>query len=323
MPIAIITGVNGQDGSYLAEFLLEMNYTVIGWIPDHIQVSFDYIDHILDKIQLTKGNLSNQKHLNWLIEEFSPDEVYHFASPSSPAKSWNSVIDVGDAAGLGVARFLEAIRKVKPDTKFYQASSSELFGIPAEVPQNEKTPFRPRNPYGVAKLFAHMMVVNYRNKYGMYSAAGILYNHESPRRSPEFVTRKISQGAAKIKLGLSNSLHLGDLDARRDWGYAKDYIEAIYAIMHQDTPQDFVIGTGVTHSVRDFCDAAFKFLDLDYKDYIIQDPNLTRPHEQKQLVANPLKAKNELGWEAKTGFDDLAELMVKADLDQLRKNHVV
>lgn len=323
MPIAIITGVNGQDGSYLAEFLLEMNYTVIGWIPDHIQVSFDYIDHILDKIQLTKGNLSNQKHLNWLIAEFLPDEVYHFASPSSPAKSWNSVIDVGDAAGLGVARFLEAIRKVKPDTKFYQASSSELFGIPAEVPQNEKTPFRPRNPYGVAKLFAHMMVVNYRNKYGMYSAAGILYNHESPRRSPEFVTRKISQGAAKIKLGLSNSLHLGDLDARRDWGYARDYIEAIYAIMHQDTPQDFVIGTGITHSVRDFCEAAFKFLDLDYKDYVVQDPNLTRPHEQKQLVANPLKAKNELGWEAKTGFDDLAELMVKADLDQLRKNHVV
>lgn len=323
MAIAIITGVNGQDGSYLAEYLLDKNYTVVGWMPEHIPVSLEYIEPFIDKIDLIKGNLSNQNHLSWMISEYSPDEVYHFASPSSPAKSWNSAIEVGESAGLGVTRILEAIRITKPDTKFYQASSSELFGSPLEVPQSELTPFQPRNPYGVAKLFAHMMVVNYRKKYGMYAAAGILYNHESPRRSPEFVTRKITMTAVKIKLGLSKQLHLGDLEARRDWGYAKDYITAIYAIMHQEKPQDFVIGTGKTHSVRDFCRVAFSFLGLDYNEYVVQDSTLIRPHENKQLVANPSKAKNLLGWEAQTSFEELVELMVQADLHRLSQGHVV
>lgn len=317
MPTALITGVNGQDGSYLAEYLIDKSYQVIGWVPDFPGINLINIAHLLDKITLVRGNLLDQSGLMALFQNYFPDEIYHFASPSSPSASWNNAIEVGEAAGLGVARLLEAMRQHTPNARFYQASSSELFGNPVEVPQNENTPFHPRNPYGVSKLYAHWMIKNYRDRYGLFAVAGILYNHESPRRGDQFVTRKITREAARIKAGLADELSLGNLEARRDWGYAGDYIEAIYAIIQQDNPEDYVIGTGRTHSVRDFCEQAFASLDLDYRDYVRVDPAFYRPDESRQLVADPTKAKEKLGWEPKTDFASLVQLMVEADLKKV------
>jgi GDPmannose 4,6-dehydratase len=318
MPVALITGINGQDGSYLAEFLLEKGYEVIGWVPDHLPISYENFSAILHQISLVKGNLSDQEGINRLITEYQPDEIYHFASPSSPSASWQSTVSVGDAAGLAVARLLEAVRYFQPQAKFYQASSSELFGNPVEVPQDENTPFHPRNPYGISKLYAHWMVVNYRERYDLFATAGILFNHESPRRGQQFVTRKITNGAARIKLGLSQELRLGNLEARRDWGFAGDYVQAIYALMHQDQPNDYVIGTGVTHSVREFCERAFQSVDLDYREFVVVAPEFYRPEEQRQLVANPEKAQRELGWQSKTSFDELVRMLVQHDLKLLQ-----
>lgn len=317
MPTALITGVNGQDGSYLAEYLLAKAYDVVGWVPDFSGINLANVQHLLDKITLVRGDLLDQSGLIAMFQTHLPDEIYHFASPSSPSASWNNAIEVGEAAGLGVARLLEAMRQQTPDARFYQASSSELFGNPVEVPQNENTPFHPRNPYGVSKLYAHWMIKNYRDRYGLFAVAGILYNHESPRRGDQFVTRKITREAARIKAGLADELLLGNLDARRDWGYAGDYIEAIYAIVQQDTPDDYVIGTGVTHSVRDFCEEAFSCLDLDYRDYVRVDPAFYRPDESRQLVADPTKARVDLGWKPKTDFASLVQLMVEADLKKV------
>jgi GDPmannose 4,6-dehydratase len=319
MATALITGVNGQDGSYLAELLMGHGYRVVGWVPDNIPVTYENIQHILQKLILVRGSLGDQSGMVDLIEEYRPDEVYNFASPSSPAASWGSPVDVGDAAGLGVARWLEAIRLVHPAARFYQASSSEIFGNPVEVPQKETTPFHPRNPYGISKLFAHWMVNNYRARYNMYAVAGILYNHESPRRGMHFVTRKITYEAARIKLGLAQELRLGNLEACRDWGYAGDYVEAIWAMMHQEMPDDFVIGTGKIHSVKQFCEAAFGHLDLDYRDYVVQDPQFYRPVEERQLVADPRKSNHQMGWYPKTSFEELVRIMVEADLIRLQK----
>ncbi len=317
MKTALIFGVDGQDGSYLAEFLLARDYQVVGWAPESVPISLGNIRHLMDKITLVQGSLVDQPALLDLMEAHRPDEVYNLAAPSFPAASWHAPVEVGDIAGLGAARLLEAVRLVRPNARFYQASTSELFGNPAEVPQNESTPFHPRNPYGVAKLYAHWMTLNYRQHHSLYAAAGILYNHESPRRGLAFVTRKISHEAARIKLGLSDELHLGDLEARRDWGYAGDYIRAMWLMLQQETPEEYVIGTGKTQSVREFCQLTFACLDLDYRDYVIQDPTLVRPAEQAQLVANPDKARQKLGWEPATSFEQLVRLMVEADLKSL------
>lgn len=317
MKTALIFGVDGQDGSYLAEFLLRRDYQVVGWAPESVPISLGNIRHLLDKITLVQGSLMDQPALIDLMDAHRPDEVYNLAAPSFPATSWYTPVEVGDIAALGAARLLEAVRLVNPKAHFYQASTSELFGNPAEVPQNEHTPFRPRNPYGVAKLYAHWMTLNYRQHYNLYAVAGILFNHESPRRGLAFVTRKITHEAARIKLGLSDELHLGDMEARRDWGYAGDYIRAMWLMLQQETPTECVIGTGQTHSVREFCEQTFACLDLDYRDYVVQDPALMRPAEQAQLVADPTRARQVLGWEPTTTFEELVRLMVEADLKLL------
>jgi GDPmannose 4,6-dehydratase len=316
---AFITGVNGQDGSYLVELLLSKDYQVFGWIPKSLPVRLDNINHVLNKIEIIEGDLQDQQHLVDCIEEYRPDEVYNFASPSFPATSWNSVVEVGETAGLGTARLLEAIRLVKPDTRFYQASSSELFGNPVEIPQSEDTPFHPRNPYGVAKLYAHWITVNYRQYYDRYCLAGILFNHESPRRGPEFVTKKVTRTAAKIKMGMTGELRLGNLEARRDWGFAGDYVEACWMMLQQDDPEEFVIGSGETHSVRDLCEIAFGYLNLNYQDYVIVDNSFYRPIETRQLVADNRKAYEKLGWEPKVSFKKLIEMMMDAEICELTK----
>lgn len=316
---AMIFGINGQDGSYLAELLLEKNFEVIGWIPDNIKIDLDNIRGIKDQIILIDGNLSDQDSINRYIEKFKPDHIYNLASPSSPYASWNSILGVADIAALGAARILEAIRVFNPHARYYQASSSELFGDPLQVPQNEETPFHPRNPYGISKLYAHWLTVRYRQQFGIYTVSGILFNHESPRRSIEFVTRKITSSAAKIKLGIENKIKLGDLQARRDWGFAADYTKAMYLMMTQDNPQDFVIGTGQTHSVEEFCALAFRFLDLDYHEFLVQDQEFIRPPEAKQLVADASKASKLLGWHPEVSFEELVNIMVKSDLGKLLK----
>jgi len=318
MKKALIFGVDGQDGSYLAELLLEKGYAVTGWVPIGIPVSEDNIVPLRERIAIVAGDLSSQSSLLETFEAVGPDEIYNLASPSFPAGSWSAPVTVGDIAGLGVARLLEAMRQVTPGARFYQASSSELFGVPVQVPQNEQTPFHPRNPYGIAKLYAHWSTVCYRDHYGLFASCGILYNHESPRRGLDFVTRKIAHTAARIKLGLATELRLGDLEARRDWGFAGDYVQAMWALLQHDEPGDFVFGSGRTHSVREFCELAFAGLDLDYRDYVIQDPLLVRPPETAQLVADPSKAHQVLGWEPVLSFEELVQLMVDADLQRLR-----
>ena len=317
MPIAIITGITGQDGSYLAEHLLAQDYEVIGMVRRSSTVTFERIKHIQDDIIIIQGDLHDQSSLVDIIERYSPDEVYNLAAQSFVPTSWNQPVLTGEVTALGVTRLLEAIRLVNPKTRLYQASSSEMFGKVREVPQNENTPFYPRSPYGVAKVYAHWITVNYRESYDLYAVSGILFNHESPRRGLEFVTRKISYGVARIKLGLATELRLGNLESRRDWGYAGDYVEAMRLMLQGGTPDDFVIGTGETHSVREFCELAFSHVGLDYKEYVIQDPRFYRPAEVDLLVADPGEADEELGWQPKIGFEELIHIMVDADLKRL------
>jgi GDPmannose 4,6-dehydratase len=317
MKKALILGVNGQDGSYLAEFLLEKEYQVIGWIPSSIPTTLDNIQHILDRLIITKGDLQDQASLSACLEEYYPDEVYNLAAPSFTATAWKTAVQTGDIAGLGVVRLLEAIRCVYPQAHFYQASSSEIFGNPLETPQNESTPFHPRNPYGMAKLYAHWATVNYRQHYNLFAVSGILYNHESPRRSIDFVTRKITHAAARIKAGLERELMLGNLDSNRDWGYAGDFVEAMWKMVNLSAPQDFVIGTGKLHSVRDFLDEAFGYLNLDWHDYVRVDPNYFRREDGGILLSDSRQAEELLGWQARMPFTDLVRLMVNADLKQV------
>ena len=319
MPRALITGVTGQDGSYLAEFLLEKGYEVIGMVRRTSTVNFDRIYHIQEKITLVQGDLLDQSSMMDIIAEYQPDEVYNLAAQSFVPTSWKQPVLTGEFTALGVTRILEAIRLVKPDAKFYQASSSEMFGKVREVPQNENTPFYPRSPYGVAKVYGHWITVNYRESYGIYAVSGILFNHESPRRGLEFVTHKVTYGAAKIKLGLADELRLGNLDARRDWGYAPDYVRAMWLMLQQDEPDDYVIATGETHSVRELCEIAFGYLGLDYRDYVVQDPRYYRPAEVDLLVGDASKAKRKLGWEPSVSFEELIKIMVDADMENLQR----
>jgi GDPmannose 4,6-dehydratase len=317
MPTAIITGITGQDGSYLAEFLLSKGYHVVGMMRRSSVVTFERVQHIQDQIDLIQGDLHDQSSLMDLVEQYKPDEVYNLAAQSFVPTSWNQPVLTGEVTALGVTRMLEAVRLLSPQTRYYQASSSEMFGKVHEVPQNEKTPFYPRSPYGVAKLYGHWITVNYRESYELFAVSGILFNHESPRRGTEFVTRKISYGAARIKLGLAKELRLGNLEARRDWGFAGDYVEAMWLLMQNDQPVDFVVGTGVTHSVREFCEKAFGYLDLDYQDYVIQDPHFFRPAEVDLLVADASLVRKKLGWSPKVDFDGLVEMMVDEDIKRL------
>jgi GDPmannose 4,6-dehydratase len=317
MPTAIVTGITGQDGSYLAEFLLSKGYEVVGMVRRSSTVTFERINHIQDDITLIQGDLHDQSSLVDVIETYHPDEVYNLAAQSFVPTSWNQPVLTGEVTGLGVTRLLEAIRLVNPKTRFYQASSSEMFGKVREVPQTEHTPYYPRSPYGVAKVYGHWITVNYRESYDLYAVSGILFNHESPRRGLEFVTRKISYGVARIKLGLAKELRLGNLEARRDWGFAGDYVEAMWLMLQMDRPDDFVVGTGQTHSVREFCELAFSYVGLDYQDYVVQDARFYRPAEVDSLVANPIKANQELKWSPKVDFTGLAHMMVDADLKRL------
>jgi GDPmannose 4,6-dehydratase len=317
VPTAIITGITGQDGSYLAELLLSKGYRVIGMVRRSSVVTFERIQHIQDQVDIIQGDLHDQSSLMDLIEQYKPDEVYNLAAQSFVPTSWNQPVLTGEVTGLGVTRMLEAIRLLSPKTRYYQASSSEMFGKVHEVPQKESTPFYPRSPYGVAKVYGHWITVNYRESYDLFAVSGILFNHESPRRGTEFVTRKITYGAVRIKLGLAKDLHLGNLDARRDWGFAGDYVDAMWRMLQIDQAHDFVVGTGETHSVQEFCEKAFAYLDLDYRDYIVQDQRFFRPAEVDLLVADPSKARQQLGWTPKVDFAGLVEMMVDADLKRI------
>ena len=321
MPTALITGITGQDGSYLAEFLLSKGYKIVGMSRRTSTLNFERIAHFQDDINLIQGDLHDQSSLVSILEEFEPDEVYNLAAQSFVPTSWQQAVLTAEVTAVGVLRMLEAIRQVNPKIRFYQASSSEMFGKVVEVPQTEDTPFYPRSPYGVAKVYGHWITVNYRESYNLYAVSGILFNHESPRRGFEFVTRKISRGAASIKLGLASELHLGNLDAQRDWGFALDYVRAMWLMLQQDIPQDFVIGTGETHSVREFCEIAFQCVGLDYRDHVVQDPKFYRPAEVDLLISNPEKAHRVLGWQPLVNFRELVEMMVEADLQQLSNLH--
>jgi GDPmannose 4,6-dehydratase len=318
VPTALITGVTGQAGSYLAEFLLSKGYNVIGMVRRSSTVTFERIQHIQNDISIVQGDLHDQSSLNAALEQYRPDEVYNLAAQSFVAASWTQAVLTGEVTALGVTRLLEAIRQVNPKCRFYQASSSEMFGKVVESPQNEATPFYPRSPYGVAKVYGHWITVNYRESYNMFAVSGILFNHESPRRGLEFVTRKISNGAARIKAGLDKELRLGNLDSQRDWGFAGEYVEVMWKMLQQKTPQDYVIGTGEPHSVREFCESAFNHVGLNYQDYVVQDQRFIRPSEVDRLKADPSKARRELGWAPKVGFNDLVKMMVEADLKRVR-----
>ncbi len=319
MKTAIITGVAGQDGSYLAELLLSKGYHVVGTYSNYSSIETNSrIHHIKDKIKLEKADLKSESSFIRLIDKYEPNEIYNLGSISFVSTSFKDPLEVLDVTGLGVLRLLEAIKKVNREVKLYQASSSEMFGLAMETPQNENTHFHPRSPYGIAKVLGHNAVVNYRESYGIFACSGILFNHESPRRGVEFVTRKISTGAAKIKLGLSNELKLGNLDAKRDWGFAGDYVEAMWLMLQQPNPQDFVIATGETHSVRNFCEVAFSRIGLDYNQYVKVDEKFYRPADVNLLQGDFSKAKNILGWQPKVGFKQLVEMMVDADLNSLK-----
>ncbi|HEC21489.1 MAG TPA: GDP-mannose 4,6-dehydratase [Chloroflexi bacterium] len=319
MPKALITGITGQDGSYLAEFLLEKGYEVIGLVRRTSTVNFERIGHIQDRITLVSGDLLDQTSLTRVLDEHRPQEVYNLAAQSFVQTSWAQPVFTGEVTALGVTRLLDAIRAVDPTIRFYQASSSEMFGKVREVPQKETTPFYPRSPYGVAKVYGHWITVNYRESYGLHATSGILFNHESPRRGLEFVTRKVTDGVARIKLGLSDTLALGNLDSRRDWGFAGDYVKAMWLMLQQDEPGDYVVATGVTHSVQDLCEIAFSYVDLDWHDYVTQDPRFMRPAEVDLLVGDASKAHRVLGWEPEVTFKELIHMMVDADLERLRK----
>ena len=319
MPTALITGITGQDGSYLAELLLKKGYRVVGVARRSSTVTYERINHLLDDITVVQGDLHDQGSLLSLLEEYEPTEVYNLAAQSFVPTSWGQPALTGDITALGVTRILEAIRFVNPKIRFYQASSSEMFGKVVEVPQRETTPFYPRSPYGVAKVYGHWITVNYRESFDMFATSGILFNHESPRRGLEFVTRKISDGAARIKLGQAKELRLGNLEAQRDWGFAGDYVDAMWRMLQQDEPDSYVIGMGETHSVREFCEIAFGHLGLDYKEFVIQDERFYRPAEVDLLISDPSKARSVLGWEPAVTFKELVTMMVNGDMERLGK----
>ena len=314
---AFITGITGQDGSYLAEHLLEEGYEVIGMVRRSSTVNFERIAHIQDRITLEPGDLLDAASLVNVLREHRPSEVYNLAAQSFVQTSWTQAVFTGDVTALGVTRVLDAIRIVDPDIRFYQASSSEMFGKVQEVPQTESTPFYPRSPYGVAKVYGHWITVNYRESYGLHASSGILFNHESPRRGLEFLPRKVSHTVARIKRGTQRELRLGNLDAERDWGFAGDYVRAMHLMVQQDHPDDFVVATGETHSVREFCEIAFAHVGLDYRDHVVQDPKFMRPAEVDLLIGDPGKARTVLGWTPEVSFPDLVHMMVDADLADL------
>jgi GDPmannose 4,6-dehydratase len=319
--VALVTGITGQDGSYLAEFLLAKGYEVIGMVRRSSTVNFARIHHIQDRITLVSGDLLDQVSLISILQEHQPGEVYNLAAQSFVPTSWKQPVFTGDVTALGVTRMLEAIRTVDESIRFYQASSSEMFGKVREVPQNENTPFYPRSPYGVAKVYGHWITVNYRESYGLHATSGILFNHESPRRGLEFVTRKVTYGVARIKLGLANELRLGNLDSRRDWGYAGDYVEAMWLMLQQPQPDDYVVATEETHAIRELCEEAFGYVDLDWQEYVVQDPRFMRPAEVDLLVGDASKAGRVLGWEPRVTFRQLVRMMVDSDLDLLKEEH--
>ena len=314
---AFITGITGQDGSYLAEHLLQEGYEVIGMVRRSSTVNFERIAHIQDRITLEPGDLLDAASLVNVLREHRPSEVYNLAAQSFVQTSWTQAVFTGDVTALGVTRVLDAIRIVDPDIRFYQASSSEMFGKVQEVPQTESTPFYPRSPYGVAKVYGHWITVNYRESYGLHASSGILFNHESPRRGLEFLPRKVSHTVARIKRGTQRELRLGNLDAERDWGFAGDYVRAMHLMVQQDHPDDFVVATGETHSVREFCEVAFAHVGLDYRDHVVQDPKFMRPAEVDLLIGDPDKARTVLGWTPEVSFGDLVRMMVDADLADL------
>ncbi len=318
---ALITGITGQDGSYLAELLLEKGYEVFGLIRRTTTVNHERIKHIQDKITLISADMTDLTSLIYSLREARPDEVYNLAAQSFVPASWTQPVLTGDVTALGVTRLLDAIRMVDPTIRFYQASSSEMFGKVQEVPQTETTPFYPRSPYGVAKIYGHWITVNYRESYNLHLTSGILFNHESPRRGYEFSTRKVTRHAAMISLGITNELRIGNLDAQRDWGYAGDYVRAMWLMLQQEHAEDFVIASGRTHTVQYLCETAFNCVDLNWRDYTVQDERFMRPAEVDLLIGNPAKAKEKLGWEPTVSFEQLIEMMVKADYDKLKAEH--
>jgi len=323
VPTALITGITGQDGSYLAEFLLGKGYQVIGMVRRSSTVTFDRIRHIQNDIQIVQGDLLDQMSLVSLLQEYQPQEVYNLAAQSFVPTSWTQPVLTGEFTALGVTRMLEAIRIVNPQIRFYQASSSEMFGKVQEVPQTERTPFYPRSPYGVAKLYGHWITINYRESYNLFACSGILFNHESPRRGLEFSTHKVTHGVAKIKLGRAKELRLGNLESRRDWGYAGDYVRAMWLMLQQAKPDDYVVATGETHSVRELCEVAFGHVGFNYQDYIVQDQRFFRPAEVDLLVGDASKAGQTLGWEPTMSFNELIKMMVDADLEALNNGREV
>ena len=318
MPTALITGITGQDGSYLAEVLLEKGYEVIGMVRRTSHDSYERIEHLIDRITVVAADLLDQHSLTTVVGDCKPDEVYNLAAQSFVPTSWQQPVLTGEFTALGVTRLLEAVRLAHPRARFYQASSSEMFGKVREAPQDESTPFYPRSPYGVAKVYAHLITVNYRESYDLYAVSGILFNHESPRRGLEFVTRKVSDGVARIKLGLSDELRLGNLDAERDWGFAGDYVDVMWRMLQQPKPEDYVVGTGVAHSVRDLVKLAFAHVDLDWEEYVTVDPQFVRPAEVESLLANPAKVRRVLDWEPTVSFERMVRMMVDADIERLR-----
>ncbi len=317
MPTALITGITGQDGSYLAQHLLAKGYDVVGVVRRTSHDSYERIGGFLDRVTIVPADLLDQHSLTSVIRDVKPDEIYNLAAQSFVPTSWTQPVLTGEFTALGVTRILEAARLAFPEAKFYQASSSEMFGKAVETPQTENTPFYPRSPYGVAKTYGHWITVNYRESYGLFAVSGILFNHESPRRGLEFVTRKITDAVARIKLGLADELRLGNLDAKRDWGYAGDYVEAMWLMLQQESPEDFVIGSGETHSVKEFVQIAFAHVDMEWEPYVKVDPAFMRPAEVEILLADPSKAKRVLNWEPKVPFQELVEMMVDADLNRL------
>ncbi len=318
-PKALITGITGQDGSYLAELLLAKGYEVYGMVRRTSHHSFERIEHLVDRIHIVTADLLDQHSLTVVLQDVRPDEVYNLAAQSYVPTSWSQPVLTGEFTALGVTRILEAVRLVHPTARFYQASSSEMFGKVQQTPQREDTPFYPRSPYGVAKVYGHWITVNYRESYNLYAVSGILFNHESPRRGMEFVSRKVTDGAARIRLGLATELRLGNLDARRDWGFAGDYVDAMWRMLQRGTPEDYVIGTGTAHSVRDLVEAAFSHVGLDWRKYVVTDPAFIRPAEVDVLLADPGRARRELGWTPTVDFKALVEMMVAADLERLKR----
>ena len=316
---ALITGITGQDGSYLAEFLLDKGYDVVGMVRRSSTVNFERITHLMDDVEFASGDLLDQMSMVEVLQKHRPEEVYNLAAQSFVQTSFGQPVLTGETTALGVTRLLDAIRMVDESIRYYQASSSEMFGKVREVPQTETTPFHPRSPYGVAKVYGHWITVNYRESYDLHASSGILFNHESPRRGLEFVTRKITHGAAQIALGQATELRLGNLDAKRDWGFAGDYVEAMWRMLQQEAPDDFVICTGETHSVREFCEFAFGRAGLDYKDHVVVDERFFRPAEVDLLVGDAAKAETQLGWRPRTRFNQLVEMMVDHDLETLQR----